>query len=337
MARNEQLIRQHKILQILEDYRFGRTLSEIRDELVDDLGLTSLHTRSVRRDLEALQAAGFDIGVYSIQRGKVWKLGSLARSSPKITASATELISLSLGRDLLFPLAGTPFWTGIESFWKKLYEQLPASVADHFEKYRRVLYVLGTPTKSYAAKQGILKTVNRAILEHRVVRIEYHAPGRKPAERLIEPYAIVFYQSSLYIVAAAHEVPQQDERLRHWKLDRFLRATALDQWFKPDPEFNLDQYLGHNLGIFSSGTLQAFTIHVSPRAAPWVLEDPWHPDQKVKKREDGSIELTVEATHELEIIPKVLALGSEAELIAPASCRKTIAELIGQMAAMYAE
>lgn len=274
MARNEQLIRQHKILQILEEYRFGRTLNELRDELVDELGLTSLHPRSVRRDLEALQAAGFDIGVHSIQRGKVWKLGPTARTSPKITATATELIALSLGRDLLFPLAGTPFWAGIESFWKKLYEELPGSVADHFEKYRRILYVLGMPAKSYAAKQGILKTINRAILEHRVVEIEYHAPGRKPADRHIEPYAIVFYQSSLYIIAAAHELPEQTHRLRHWKLDRFVRATALDTWFKPDPEFDLDQYLGGNLGIFSSGELRTFKVHISARAAPWVLEDP---------------------------------------------------------------
>ena len=42
MARNEQLIRQHKILQILERYRFGRSLEEIRQELVDELGLASL-------------------------------------------------------------------------------------------------------------------------------------------------------------------------------------------------------------------------------------------------------------------------------------------------------
>ena len=107
MARNEQLIRQHKILQILEDFRFGRTLVEIRDLLVEDLGLTSLHTRSVRRDLEALQLAGIDVDVVATQRGKVWKLGPRARSSHKITATATELISLSLGRDLLRPLAGT--------------------------------------------------------------------------------------------------------------------------------------------------------------------------------------------------------------------------------------
>ena len=60
MARNEQLIRQHKLLQLLELSRFGRTLEELRGDLVADLGLTKLHERTVRRDLEALQAAGFD-------------------------------------------------------------------------------------------------------------------------------------------------------------------------------------------------------------------------------------------------------------------------------------
>jgi len=67
VARNEQLIRQHKILQILERYRFGRTLDEIRHELVEELGLTSLHSRTVRRDLEALQAAGIDVDPHGVR------------------------------------------------------------------------------------------------------------------------------------------------------------------------------------------------------------------------------------------------------------------------------
>ena len=135
MARNEQLIRQHKILQILERVRYGKMLEEIRDDLVDELGLKSLHTRSVRRDLEALQAAGIDVDSHDSGRGRVWKLGPRAKSTYKITASATELIALSLGRDLLYPLAGTPFWIGIESFWNKIQEELPATVTDHYEKY----------------------------------------------------------------------------------------------------------------------------------------------------------------------------------------------------------
>ena len=113
MARNEQLIRQHKVLQVLERVRFGKTLAELQADIMDELGLTSLHTRTLRRDLEALQAAGIDVDVHDSQRGKVWKLGPRAKSTTKISFSATELIALSLGREMLHPLAGTPFWMGI--------------------------------------------------------------------------------------------------------------------------------------------------------------------------------------------------------------------------------
>ena len=71
MARNEQLIRQHKILQILERVRYGKTLLELQADIIEELGISSLHTRTLRRDLEALQAAGIDLGVHDMQRGKV--------------------------------------------------------------------------------------------------------------------------------------------------------------------------------------------------------------------------------------------------------------------------
>ncbi|MCA9166115.1 MAG: WYL domain-containing protein, partial [Planctomycetales bacterium] len=245
MARNEQLIRQHKLLQILERYRFGRTLDELRNDLVEELGLSSLHVRSVRRDMEALQAAGLDVGVHETRgRGKVWKLGPRFHGSHKIDASATELIALSLARDLLTPLAGTPFWIGIESFWNKIREILPASVWEHYQKFRDVLHVLGLPAKSYAKHQGTLKTINRAILEHRILEIAYQPLGQsQPSTRRIEPHGIVFYQGSLYVIADACEVAGGDERLRHLKLDRFRKATALDEWFKPRDEFHLERYL----------------------------------------------------------------------------------------------
>jgi predicted DNA-binding transcriptional regulator YafY len=339
MARNEQLIRQHKILEILERYRFGRTLEEVRDEVVEELGLSSLHVRTIRRDLEALQAAGFDVDSQTIQRGVVWKLGPRAKTVHKISASATELMALSLGRDLLFPLAGTPFWQGIESFWNKLQDEMPGSVWDHYEKYRRILYVLGIPAKRYEQHHGILKTINRAILEHRVLEIEYQPLGKPLSTRRIEPYAVVFYQSSLYIIAAAHEAAQEaGSRIRHLKLDRFHKATALDQWFKPDPDFKLEEHLGQSLGIFGgTGKTKRFKIRVSAFAAPWVLEDPWHPRQQIDRKADGSIVLTVEAAHEMEILPRVLALGSEAEVLSPASCRRAMAQTLRSMAELYAD
>ncbi len=338
MARNEQLIRQHKLLELLEYYRYGRLLDEFRDEVVQDLGLSNLHTRTIRRDLQALQRAGVPVLEEVIpSRGRVWRLAPGYQRKHKITASVTELVALSMGRDLMLPLAGTPFWVGIESFWNKLNDEIPAPVREHYDSYRQSLFVRGTVAKSYERHRGIVSTLNRCIHEHRVAEIEYQPIGRDLRRREIEPLAVVFHQSSLYIIAAAHETPvDQENRLRHFKLDRFSKATALDKWFKPPQDFDLKDYLGKSLGIFSgSGKPRKFRIHVSALAKPWVLEDPWHEEQVVEPQADGSIILNVLAAHDLEIVPRVLALGNEAELLSPRSCRRLIAKLTQKMSQKY--
>ena len=335
MARNEQLIRQHKLLQLLEISRFGRTLDELRGELVADLGLSTLHERTVRRDVEALQAAGFDIQTETLERGKVLKLGQAATGVHEVGISASEMIALSIGRELLYPLVGTQYWRGIESFWNKVQETVPDGVFDHYARYRKTLHVFGTPSKSYELQEGMLKTINRAIVEHRVVEIEYESVGKPMTKRLIEPYGLAVYQSSIYVVAAAHEVEDPKERLRNWKLDRFRHATALDQYFKAD-EVDLSKHLGRSIGIFSGDDATMVKIRLGQRAAAWVREDPWHPEQKLDPTDDGGSILTVPVSHVREVLPKVLSLGSDAEVIEPASFRDAVSEAVAKMAANYA-
>lgn len=336
MARNEQLIRQHRILQILERHRFGVTLEALRDALVDELGLSSLHTRSVRRDLAALQVAGIDVDVHDSPQGRVWKLGDRFRGAHSITASATELIALSLGRDLLLPLAGTPFWMGIESFWSKIQDSLPEAVWNHYQRYRRGLQVMGVPAKSYAPHQGMIKTIHRGVLEHRVLSIHYQSlVDSSPAERRIAPYGIVFYQGSLYIVAEAVDARGNGE-LKHYKLDRFQRAEILDEWFEPRDGFDLEAYLHGSIGMFSGGEARTYRIRVRPYAVPWIQEQPWHPEQQLEPQTDGSMVLTLQASHDMEIIPRVLAMGNEVELLEPDSCRRALADIVRQMAETYA-
>lgn len=335
MARNEQLIRQHKLLQLLEFSRFGRTLEELRGDLVADLGLSALHERTVRRDIEALQAAGFDIQTDTVERGKVFKLGQNNTGVHEIGISATELIALSIGRELLFPLVGTQYWQGIETFWNKVQESVPNGVFDHYARYRKSIHVFGTPSKSYEDHAGILKTINRAILEHRVVEIEYEPVGKPSTLRRIEPYGLAVYQSSIYVVAAAAEIQDPAQRLRHWKLDRFRHAKALDEYFKPDPSVDLSRHFGKSIGIFSGEDPTIVRIRVGQRAAAWVREDPWHPEQKIELQQDGSSILAVPTSHTRELLPKVLSLGADAEVIEPASFRDAIADAVKQMYAHY--
>jgi len=335
MARNEQLIRQHRLLQMLERARFGKTLSELRDALVEELGLDQLSERTVRRDLEALQAAGFDIDFSSTERGSVWSLGENLKTIKDVPASATELLALSMGRDLLSPLAGTPFWQGIESLWHKMRENLPESVWKHFEQRRQTLVIRGSPAKSYADKKGILDTLNRATTQHRVVEIEYLSAGQtEPRTREIEPYPLVLYRGSLYLVAADVNDPP-DRQLRHWKLDRFLKATTLDRRFKPREDFNPDEHFAHSLGVYKAGLPITARIRIAPEAVAWVTESPWNPNQEVESLSEGGAVLTLRDVYETEITPRVLALGGAAEVLNPPEFRARLAAQLQTMAAAY--
>ncbi len=337
MARNEQLIRQHKIMQLLEASRFGRTLDELREELVRDLGLTNLHERTVRRDVEALTAAGLDLRTESRERGKVYLLGRVEKGIHKISVSATELIALSIGRELLFPLLGTQYWQGIETFWNKLREAVPEGVWLHYQKYRKTIHVFGSLGKTYERHEGMLRSINRAVAEHRVLEVEYASTGKPATLRQIEPYGLAVYQSSIYVVAAASEVSDPADRLRHWKLDRFRKVTALDRWFKPDPAVDLTEHLSRSIGIFSGESPVLVQIRLGESASAWVREDPWHPDQRLEQLDDGHSLLTVPAAHPRELLPKLLSLGSDAEVIAPDSFRQAVAEVVSKLATRYAD
>ncbi|WP_168565669.1 helix-turn-helix transcriptional regulator [Crateriforma spongiae] len=341
MARNEQLIRQHKLLQLMEISRFGRTLDELRDDLVADLGLTKLHSRTVRRDLEALQAAGFAIQSEVVDRGRVYKIGQFNQNAVhEVGVSATEMIALAIGRELLHPLIGTQYWRGIETFWNKLQETVPDGVYDHYQRYRKTLHVFGSPAKSYEEHAGTLKTINRAIVEHRVVEIEYASVGNPVRQRRLEPYGLAVYQGSIYVVAVESGIPNPDnqttgQRLRNWKLDRFQSAVALSEYFTPDESVDISKHLSKSIGIFSGENPTSVKIRLGKRAAAWVREDPWHPEQRLEPRADGAALLTVPASHPREVLPKVLSLGLDAEVLGPAEFREAVAVAVKEMHRLY--
>lgn len=336
MSRNDQLIRQLRLLQILEASRFGLTIKELRERLVERMGLASLSVRTVRRDLEALQSAGYDVRTDKVGQRVVWFLGEYGERAHQMQVTPTELMALSLGRDLLYPLAGTMFWEGIESFWQRVQEGLPDSVRKHYVEYRRLLRVHGLTAKSYADKKGMLETIHRCIREHRVLQAEYQPVGKACQTRRIEPYGMVIYQTSFYVVGGDADLSERVRtRTKQWKLDRFQRVEALDEWFQVPSDFDLDQYLGVSLGPFSGADVEDYRIRVCSDRAPWVLEDPWHPEQLVEEQPDGSVVITIQAAHPMAVIPRVLALGSAAEILEPVAARRKMAEILTQARKLY--
>jgi predicted DNA-binding transcriptional regulator YafY len=102
MPRNDQVTRQWHLLRQLEASH-GATLQELAAALPADF---TRHQRTIRRDLEALEAAGFPLLTERVEGRVVWKLLDGFRRVPALAFSPTELTALTFSRGLLKPLEG---------------------------------------------------------------------------------------------------------------------------------------------------------------------------------------------------------------------------------------
>ena len=84
MPRGDQLIRQWGVLNLIEAHHFGITIGNLAKEV----GCT---TRTIRRDLEALESSGFPLYTDEVDGRDHWKITKTAPHTPLTT---TELISL---------------------------------------------------------------------------------------------------------------------------------------------------------------------------------------------------------------------------------------------------
>src|SRR5262245_57785094 len=116
MPRNAEVIRQWTILKEIEAARgAGVTI----DDLSSRCGVT---TRTIRRDLQALEESGFPIyDDRSHDDGRTrWLMNGQAFKSLSTGLTLSELCALHFSRTLLESLAGTPFRDELESAFDKL-------------------------------------------------------------------------------------------------------------------------------------------------------------------------------------------------------------------------
>ncbi len=343
MQRGKQTARQFKILELLENSRFGMTTREIRDEVVESLGLSSLHEKTIKRDLEHWRQLGYPIELHDTansERPKIWILDKTQRKIPRLPIGVVELLAFSAGRELLYPLAGTPYWDGIQRLWERMRDSTSPEILAHLDRQRAGLIVRGRSPGNYANKEGILSSLNRATFEHRLIKIRYKGLGEnRPRSRTVAPHALCLFDGSLYILAAdVHETTDKthpDGPIKAFKLDRISAVSFLDRRFVPKSDFDPEAHFDNSIGIFRHNKPKKFRIRVTNQLAELAAETLKHPQQKVREQKDGTVLIEIDAAYEEEVLPRVLSLGDQAEILSPKNCRGKMAKLAKTLLSMY--
>lgn len=201
MPRNDQVTRQWHLLRRLEGSR-GETLQELVDSLPDDFPKNS---RTIRRDLEALEAVGFPLVTDQVNGQTRWKLMEGFRDIPALGFSATELMALVFSRNLLRPLEGTEIQASLASALNKAASALPPQGHEYVRGMEKVFSVGLGPHKSYRQHQKTIDLVTQAIERARTAQIRYYSASRNTTTRReVDPYRLWYAAGGLYLIAYCH-------------------------------------------------------------------------------------------------------------------------------------
>ena len=144
VPRNDQITRQWHLLRLLESAR-GVTLDELKARLPADY---ARHARTVRRDLDALEASGFPLLNERVDGHVRWRLMDGVRQAPGLIFSPTELMALVMSRALLKPLEGTHIQAALESAMTKASSLLPRASLDYVQQVQHLFSVGLGPHKT---------------------------------------------------------------------------------------------------------------------------------------------------------------------------------------------
>jgi predicted DNA-binding transcriptional regulator YafY len=315
--RNAEVIRQWQILREIETRRVGVTIHELAS-------LVSVSTRTIRRDLQALQEAGF--AVYDEgedNETKRWRLDGAPFRAVQDGLSVADVAALYLSRTVVEGLSGWPLADELRAAFEKLERALNPRMREFLSTLPQVISAKAGPrSPSHSVRQiDTARRLFEAVRDRRVVEMAYFsATADRVKSYAVEPYRLALAQGGLYLMAW---VPAYDQ-FRTFATERIERLSVGDDTFKRTRELPA-RLFESSMGVFT-GDPEQVEIVFAPRIATVVRSRIWHDSQVITDLSDGSVRMTLSVSNDWALRSWLLGFGSAARVVSPDTLARAIAE-----------
>jgi len=333
MPRNAEVIRQWTILREIERARHGGVTI---DDLASQCDVT---TRTIRRDLQALEEAGFPLyDDRSHDDGRTrWMINGQAFKGLAAGLTLSELCALHFSRTLLESLAGTPFRDELESAFDKLSATLTPHMQQFLDQLPRVIASKPDPMRRRASadaphQQQLIARALEATLHHRSATLVYYSKSSdRTKSYLVHPYRLAYAQGGLYLLAY---VPEYRE-VRTFAVERMQDLSLLEERFTPLEQLS-DEAFPHSMGVHS-GPPEEVEIEFQGAIADYVNAREWHPSQQLSELPDGRVVMKLQVCNDQALHSWILSFGPFARVRAPEDLAEMIAKQFEEAHRRYAD
>ncbi|MGE3976372.1 MAG: helix-turn-helix transcriptional regulator [Nitrospira sp.] len=319
MPRNDQAVRQLIILKKLESSRHGLTLEQLADSFGPS---TTRHPRTVRRDLDAIESAGYPLLTERVEGRTRWKLLEGVRHVPALRFSPTELMALALSRRLIAPLEGTALHASLVSALSKASAALPPEGLALVQQLEGTFSIGLGPHKRYKHHREIVEWVTQAIAEKRRIQMRYDSAARgRVTRREVDPYRLWYAAGGLYLIGYCHLRKEP----RMFAVERIKSVTPTESPYQIPLHFDFEAFVEDSLTVMR-GPRITVELEFDKATAVWAKDRVWHPSQQLTMMKDGTMRLTLIVADSRELVGWILSFGRGVRVEKPDHVRAAVIE-----------
>lgn len=288
----------------------GITLNDIQEEL-----------EVSRRSAERLR----DVLIWEIPqieelpttgREKHWGFSRSSHLREIISFSKDEIAELEGVKNNLQFESTKNVLNGIVEKLKVLSRKNAAEIEDAIEILLKTEGSAVTQKPSYKIDIQILDTIRQAIKENLRIKCKYD--GR---DKILSPFGIV-YGANVYLIGVEGDKPDPYVYRLHKVTDIELTEEKFDKG-----DFDIKEYANRSFGVYQNEIIKV-ELRFSKEVAEDVLNYNFHPTQKVKQNDDGTVTVKFKASGELEILWHLFRWGDKVQIISPKSLKKEYIEML---------
>lgn len=326
MPRNEQAVRLLVILRTLEASRQGVTLEQLAESLAP--GATR-HSRTLRRDLDALEEIGYPLVTDRVDGRTRWRLLDGFRDVPGLRFSPTELMALAFTRRLIAPLDGTELHASLQSALSKAASMLPPQGLGLIQQLEGAFSVGLGPHKRYRRHRETIDRLTQAIAQKKTIQMRYDSASRgRTTRREADPYRLWYASGGLYLIAYCHL--RREPRM--FAVERIKSVALTDHPYQMPLHFDQEAFVQDALTVMRGPRIEV-ALEFDKATAAWAKDRVWHVSQRLERRPGGRLRMTLELADTRELVGWILSFGGGVTVIGPANLRQTVIEEARKIAA----
>lgn len=281
----------------------------------------AISIRTVYRDMRALGEAGVPVAA---EAGEGYSLVE-GYHLPPVMFTREEASALVLGGTFVEKLTDASMVKNAHSALLKIQSLLPETTQEYLEKLSRSMVLLSWRSQpAGAGSEDMLVSLQEAIVQSRVLRLDYYALSRDASSRRdVEPLGLLHYAGHWHLIAYCRL--RQD--YRDFRIDRIRRLRESDSTFTPRPGFSLKHYL-QNFDRFENPI--EVKLKFNRRVAETVRDR--HRYGLVEEIEQEDDVVMTYLTDDLRwMVHWVLSYGTYVQVLAPPVLRQALRELAGEL------